>query len=77
MRRNRNEAVALEAIEEVVNRLDAVEKSRILMAYPCGFICKGRPSIIQNQLEPVPSTYGEIIESLVGSSDHKIRNKVR
>ena len=66
LRRNLDEAVALEAFEEVVKRLDAVEKPRILMAYPCGFICKGRLSVIQNKLEPLLSTYGEVIESLVG-----------
>lgn len=66
VRRNRDGAVALEAFEEVVNRLDAVKKSRILMACRCGFKCKGRLSMIQNQLESVLSTIGEVVESLVG-----------
>ena len=66
LRRNPDEAVALEAFEEVVNRLDADEKSRILMACRRGFTRKRRLSIIQNQLEPLLSTFGEVVESLVG-----------
>ena len=66
MRRNRGEAVALEAFEKVVKRLDAVENDEIQWPIAMALMCRGRLSMIQNQLESVLSTLGEVVESLVG-----------
>lgn len=76
LRRNPDEAVALEAFEEVVNRLDADEKSRILMACRRGFTRKRRLFIIQNQLESELSAIEGVIKRFDSLGDTKLQRCV-
>lgn len=54
------------AIEEAVKCLVAIENDEIQWPIAMAQMRRGRLSMIQNQLEPLLSTFGEVVESLVG-----------